>query len=276
MSKCTLTRISILLGLASIMSSCQREGCTDSGAENYDERADVDDGSCEYSPPAFVVHVNHEVDQSPLALLNDEYTNSSQTTYTVHRLQYYLSSIQLVGSSLASEKVDYHYSDFKEKGNYTVELREADFGTYDSLVMLFGLPLKLNKSHELPNSLENINMQWPDILGGGYHFMKFEGRYTDTSKQEKGFNLHMGKLQHDDKTTNPVIRFSFPLDEVKYSGDTWHLNLTMNLNEWFQGHDTYDFGKFGSAIMMNHEAQKLLKLNGTDVFKLTKVWEATE
>ena len=38
----------LLLVLPFIISSCRKEGCTDAVAENYDEKAKEDDGTCEY------------------------------------------------------------------------------------------------------------------------------------------------------------------------------------------------------------------------------------
>lgn len=44
----------ILFGLVltTIITACQRQGCTDSSAANYEEKAKKDNGSCEYPDPA--------------------------------------------------------------------------------------------------------------------------------------------------------------------------------------------------------------------------------
>lgn len=39
--------LTIIIG-ASLMSSCKKEGCTDSAATNYDKKAKKDDGSCKF------------------------------------------------------------------------------------------------------------------------------------------------------------------------------------------------------------------------------------
>ena len=36
-------------------------------------------------------------------------------------------------------------------------------------------------------------MAWPTAMGGGYHFMKVEGHYLDTSNTIQGFAIHLGK-----------------------------------------------------------------------------------
>lgn len=53
-----------------ILSSCKKEGCTDQGANNFDEEAKKDDGSCTYNPKigeeyegGFIFHVFEPVDE---------------------------------------------------------------------------------------------------------------------------------------------------------------------------------------------------------------------
>lgn len=39
-------KLLVIAGLALLLSSCKKEGCTDENATNYDINAEVDDGSC--------------------------------------------------------------------------------------------------------------------------------------------------------------------------------------------------------------------------------------
>ncbi len=41
----------LLVGLALTFDSCKKKGCTDPTANNYNEKAKKDDGSCTYDPP---------------------------------------------------------------------------------------------------------------------------------------------------------------------------------------------------------------------------------
>ena len=47
------------------------------------------------------------------------------------------------------------------------------------------------------------------------------------------------------------------------------IHLNMNIDNWFRNPHTYDITAFGSAIMQNQEAQRILKENGHDVFEVS-------
>lgn len=49
----TLLIATLSLGIASGMTSCKKEGCTDSAASNYDSNAKDDDGSCTYAATSY-------------------------------------------------------------------------------------------------------------------------------------------------------------------------------------------------------------------------------
>jgi hypothetical protein len=48
----------------------------------------------------------------------------------------------------------------------------------------------------------------------------------------------------------------------------------MNLNEWYQNPNDYDFPDFGQGIMGNGQAQQTLHENGANAFTLTNKSEA--
>jgi PKD repeat protein len=56
-----LTLMNVNLTLMNVNLTVIMEGCTDPEAENYDEDAEVDDGSCEYAPPLPVAIAGKEV-----------------------------------------------------------------------------------------------------------------------------------------------------------------------------------------------------------------------
>jgi hypothetical protein len=117
-----------------------------------------------------------------------------------------------------------------------------------------------NISNSLDNTPENINMQWPEVIGGGYHFLKFEGRYLDSANINQGFTMHIGTndmpIQHQKIAINVEVVESVSAE----------LELKMNINEWFKNPYTYDFNKDGNYTMAIPELMVLLKNNGYDTF----------
>lgn len=67
----TLVVLSAIIGVSSSLTSCKKEGCTDSAASNYDEKAKTDDGSCEYPI------VNGEVTKSGNITADETWTSNN-------------------------------------------------------------------------------------------------------------------------------------------------------------------------------------------------------
>ena len=66
----------------------------------------------------------------------------------------------------------------------------------DSISFTFGFSNSQNISNiyiNEPNNFHNL-MFWPDVMGGGYHYMKLEGRYYNSNQEEQFYNTHTGRL----------------------------------------------------------------------------------
>ena len=51
------------------------------------------------------------------------------------------------------------------------------------------------------DNFHNLKL-WPSTLGGGYHYMKLEGRYIDNYGEQKFYNTHTGGLNSNDYSIN--------------------------------------------------------------------------
>ena len=71
-------------------------------------------------------------------------------------------------------------------------LKAIPTGKYTTVKFRFGIDTARNYSNSLPNTAENRNMFWPEPMGGGYHHMKFEGKFTDKTGTQTGFAYHNG------------------------------------------------------------------------------------
>ena len=113
-------------------------------------------------------------------------------------------------------------------------------------------------------------MFWPGPLGGGYHYMKLNGKYLDENDNLAPMNIHLGIWQDETEAFFYPNYFivELPLD-MNLKEDTVNvIYLNMDIDNWLRNPHTYDIAAYGSAIMQNQEAQQALKDNGHNVFSI--------
>jgi hypothetical protein len=139
--------------------------------------------------------------------------------------------------------------------------------TLASISFVMGLPPALNVTGAFPDGSEAL-MEWPEMMGGGYHYMKFEGRYINDASEPFNFRTHSGGLSGVDYS------FDVSLDAGNRPlpvGDTT-LTVQMNLEQWFTGPNDWDLNNYFTTatpgIMGNPAAQESLRDNGSTVFSL--------
>lgn len=204
--------------------------------------------------------VNHKVDGQALQYNMYNYTNAAGNNYEVTALRYYLSNFVFRNSDgTMYTDPGIYYIDANDASTTTLHIPELPYGSYTGVSFNVGLSAAQNITGGLPNINVNNNMEWPDVMGGGYHFMKFEGHFTNNSGQADGFAIHLG--------TN-VALVTIDLDQLfdaKEENNT--LNLSMNLNQWFANPTTLDLDSL-SYTMGNASGMSLVAINGSDVFTI--------
>ncbi|MDP1725706.1 MAG: hypothetical protein Q8M15_02905 [Bacteroidota bacterium] len=226
--------------------------------------------SCKKDPPeqvpvsqgSLIVNIDYRVDGKPVYFDSLLYNNAAGNLYSVSRLEYYLSGFVIEnenGELVVSDRVFYENARLP----LNVSVNQLKPGNYKSVQFNVGLDALHNKSNALEPTPENINMIWPDEMGGGYHFTKFEGRYLKPDLTHSGFAMHIGTdkmlVQHNKLTVSLTISESTP--------DT--LYLTMNLNEWFTNPNQYNLLIHGNYSMGNDTLMLMLKENAKDIFKIS-------
>lgn len=217
------------------------------------------------------VHFDHEVDGDSLVFHARRYTNAAGNNYSVVRLRYFVSDITLHRTDGGTHTLaGLHYRDAESLSTRDLAVAGVPHGTYNAVSFTFGLDETRNRTGALPNTLRNARMAWPEDWGGGYHYMQFEGRYLPTSGPETGFAAHTGRRQLD---SDPVafhhhFQVTLSLGSLDVGNAARAISIVMNLNEWFEHPEVYDFDAFPPNIMIDLAAQGLLKLNGQDVFRV--------
>ena len=213
------------------------------------------------------------VDNDSLRLDTCVYQNAAGNLYEVNDVQFFISHVMLETASGEVVKITdnqgIHYTDIRIPGTLTWDIADilpAD--EYKSISFVFGLEGDQNTTGFFPNPPEN-NMSWPDMIGGGYHYMKINGRWIDPEGVRQPFNLHTGKTATDNGFADNTFTVTLPLSQFAViHKETAELTLQMNVNAWFSNPYLFDFNVFGGSIMQNRTAQEVLRANGWDVFSV--------
>jgi len=235
--------------------------------------AGCDDETGPTGPGTVVIQFDNVVDGAPLQMNQQIYTNAAGNSYSVTKLEYVASRFNLhaPSSPVASFRAEDfsvaapHYRTEANAATRTLTFADVPAGTYDALEFTFGLIGSDNVSGAFPD-LDAASMQWPTQMGGGYHYMRFEGNFSDTLGGTAGFTTHTGPSMGNDYSFGVSLGASI----VVSSGETTTIVLNMNVNNWYTNPTTYDLNDYG-AIMGNPGAQGILKSNGADVFSIAGV-----
>ena len=207
-----------------------------------------------------------------------QYENAAGNTYQIDEVRYFISHVKLyaaTGKVVAIEDhagLHYYDSNIPSTFSWTIS-DELSEGQYDSISFVVGLLPEQNVTGYFVNPPEN-NMAWPEVLGGGYHYMQINGKWLNINDSIQPFNLHTGIGQTYEN--GQVVQFVDNSFEVKLalkdlqieSGAMAQRTLVMNVNNWFTSPHVYDFNVWGGAIMQNQSAQQTLRENGHDVFTI--------
>ena len=218
-----------------------------------------------------------------------KYVNEAGNHYMINEVQYFISKFTLYfdngESYTVKDNMGIHYidSDISDTRYWSVP-DDIPSGHVDSIVFIFGLDEADNQSNIFPNPPES-NMFWPEELGGGYHYMKMNGKYINIGDTLAPFNFHLGIgqtydttghitgfVQNHFKVSFPLVLMSSLFVDVK-PGQTTELILTMNIESWFATPNTWDFNTMGGMMMQNQEALEAACENGRDVFSIGAIYE---
>ena len=206
-----------------------------------------------------VIGIQHSVGGKSLVFDSVMYENEAGEKYGISKLKYYLSTLRFYQGGRQVLLVDtVLYVDARK--TTTLRVPNVPAGTYDSIVVHVGVPPAFNHHENLPVTSENLAMQWPDGMGGGFHFLMLEGHWVDGPDQF-GFAMHLGT---DPYLVTSVIR-AVP---VIKGGIEHKLTIVMDANEWFKTPTTYSFSEDGVYTMGVPALMRTIADNGGDVLSI--------
>lgn len=206
------------------------------------------------------INLSHTIDSLPLLFDSLMYANDAGELYEVNHLEYYISNITFYrpyGDIYKTNKI--FYINANTFSTCSLLLDSIPTGKYSYITFNVGIDANHNISYSLPNTTENINMAWPNMMGGGYHFMKLEGHYLSDSSNY-GYAIHLGQ---NSSLVNCKVNESY---FIGYPNP--ELTLNMNINEWFRTPNTYSFSTDGNYTMGDSLLMAKIAKNGANVFSL--------
>ena len=244
---------------------------------------DDDDNGNNPEPSANSLEVSfkHEVDGEPLVFDTMQYQNEAGETYGVTKLEYIITDFKFYKAEGGSTSIPTsQYINPEKPATTTFTLKDIPEGNYDQVSFVFGIRESKNKSGNLPQTSNFANMGWPPNNGGGYHYMRMNGRH-DSAGFEDGFTTHLGHTKKWNMDTMPptliedqVKSYAFEVKmetkNLSIPGDQAAMEVVMNLNNWYHNPNTYQFSTMKmEGIMKSQQKQKVLMENGKqDVFRL--------
>lgn len=209
-----------------------------------------------------------------------KYTNAAGNEYNAYYVKFFISRLTIFKDGEATVLNKFHNShyvgtDVAPSLQWTIA-DDIEKGGYDSLSFTFGFNDEDNESFMFVNQPE-VNMFWPEELGGGYHAMQLDGKWRLSNDSLTGFNFHLGPGQVYN-TSGDITGFidnsfivSIPSsDFVINEGNTTSLILRMHVDKWFTSPIEYDHNTYGGSIMEIQEAMEKVVMNGWDVFSIVK------
>ena len=202
-----------------------------------------------------------------------KYTNENGEILSIERLRYLISDITFTATSNEVLSLDnYNLIDLTNNENLILDLgTQIPSGNYSNVSFTFGFDNDDNAENYLDLNSASFNV--PDILGGGYHYMQFDGKYLDSNNAEASFNYHAIRAV-DNPGMNPTFPqdtfFTVNLGPVSVSNNTI-IPVAMNIAEWYRNPNTWDLNELNTVLMPNSAAQIQMFQNGQTVFSLETI-----
>jgi len=196
-----------------------------------------------------------------------KFTTANGENISIERLRYLISNI-----SLAEESANNHFLiDVGKNAENLIPIKDV-LSNNNKLTFTFGLTDSENIDGSYQD-LNSVNFNVPGMLGGGYHYMQFDGKYKDTNNQDANFNYHVIRAVDTSDPTNLKFEdtsFTVDLGIIEIKNNTT-IEISMNIAEWFTNPNTWDLNVLNTVLMHNFEAQKQMSANGKTVFRVGEI-----
>jgi len=251
------TRILAIICLAFVLSSCS------------------EDNDISLEPVAITLNFSHSWNGTEItnADFNElKFTNENEQDLSIERLKYVISEVSLTHKSGVITVLDgYNLVDLTNTEGLSFTTSKTILpGDYTSITFRFGFSNEYNIDGAYPD-LNTANFNVPNALGGGYHFMQFDGKYRDITSVEAPFNYHVISAIDPTNTNDPKdTSFSLNIGAATIGGNT-NIQIEMDVSEWFKNPTIWNLNEYDVNLMGNYDVQLLMNQNGSSVFSLVSI-----
>jgi hypothetical protein len=201
----------------------------------------------------------HNVAGQPLVFGSIQYANAAGDSFSVVRLNYLLSNIEVVASDGWRFLVPGPFF-VNAAVDSTMQhvLRHVPPGTYKQIAFTFGLDESVNTTAAFLSEPWHGAMEWPLPLGGGYHYMILDGNVGGINP--RAHNTHFGRTQLDPH----YFKMTIDLPTFTVDGNETCIDLAFDVNQWYEDPNVYSFPD-PAFIMDKPDVQEVLQANGATV-----------
>ncbi|MEZ4778264.1 MAG: MbnP family protein [Flavobacteriaceae bacterium] len=266
-----MKKIALLLMMALAIVSCKKN---DDDGTTTPQNVTVDFNFTQNWDGAPIANADFDVSQ---------YTTANNEVLSLSKLVYLISDITFKDTN----GMEYDAGDYK-----LVKVREGDLtftpdielpqGTY-TVSFTFGFDDEDNNLNHPDLNSPSADGSWnvPLMLGGGYHYMRMEGKYINPNVDPMIVNFQYHTIRANKHSYLPPDANSLEfIEDTSFKvnlgqiiiGENTTIEVKMNVAEWFKNPNTWDLTMFYQSLMPNYTAQIMMHENGQNgVFSLGEV-----
>ncbi|MCF1420636.1 MbnP family protein [Mangrovimonas futianensis] len=203
-------------------------------------------------------------------LITTQFTNAHGETLNISNLRYLISKIVF-------ENADGDI--FILNGYQLVDLSDPSTSLFSpegslpeglyTLKFVYGFNEMDNIDGAYPE-LNSVSWNWPQMLGGGYHFLQMDGMFNVDTTIASPYNYHHGTAKlNDTEFEQNFVNFEFT-NSIFISHNT-EIEIQFNLAELFKNPNLWDLNQYSSSLMPNYDAQKMMQQNAATAFSIGQV-----
>lgn len=222
-----------------------------------------------FEPVKVTLQFNHHWDGVPISASDFnqfKYTNLNGELIQIEKLRYLVSNIRV-----GSQEKNYQLINIGENSGFQISFYDISQGS-TFVKFTFGFA-DADNVDGVYQDLNSVSFNVPAMLGGGYHFMQFDGKFKDVNNQDANFNYHVIRAVNNSNPNNLEFfdtSFEVELGTFNIENNTT-IEIDVNIAEWFKNPYTWNLNQLNTVLMPNFEAQKQMSANGKSVFSLGTV-----